>query len=277
MWAQEHHALGEGLRLRLVRDDRGQRAPAHGDVLAISRRRHALASMGRAARSRRSGATVERIGTQWPRRAPAIDQAKAQLASTEAADRADLESARSKSLASRDVARSRRSGNRAGQHAQTAAAVKGARPPVRQPRRTSRALRQHEEAAPTLKELETKRSPESARDLSSRHPGALWNGVIGNPRCKWATTCSRHRLGASCARCRLHRCELQETHVASLKPGHLPHRGRCARRCPYRRTVGERPHRPPALVFSLLPRPITRPATSPRSCQRVDGGASRCR
>ena len=76
-------------------------------------------------------ATIDRIGKQIEAQQAAIDQARAQLASAQAgATRAELELARQQALAARDFRQQAGAGSRAGQQAQTAAAVQGAQAAV---------------------------------------------------------------------------------------------------------------------------------------------------
>ena len=126
-------------------------------------------------------ATVERIGKQVTAQGAAVDQAKAQLASTEAgATRADLELARQQSLASREFASKQALETAQANKAQTAASVKGAQAAVEAAEANVDVLKsQQEEAARTLKELETALA-KAERDLSFTVIRAPMDGVIGN-------------------------------------------------------------------------------------------------
>jgi membrane fusion protein (multidrug efflux system) len=126
-------------------------------------------------------ATVERIGKQVTAQGAAIDQARAQLASSEAgATRADLELARQQSLASRDFASKQALETAQANRLQTAAAVKGAQAAVEAAEANVDVLKaQQEEAARTLKELETALT-KAERDLSFTVIKAPMDGVIGN-------------------------------------------------------------------------------------------------
>jgi membrane fusion protein, multidrug efflux system len=126
-------------------------------------------------------ATVDRIGKQVGAQQAAIDQAKAQLASAEAgATRAELELTRQQSLASRDFASKQSLETAQANRLQTAATVKGAQAAVEAAEANVDVLKaQQEEAARTLKELETAQA-KAERDLSFTIIKAPMDGVIGN-------------------------------------------------------------------------------------------------
>ena len=153
-----------------------------GDVIArIDEGDYRLAVESARGKVATKKATVERIGKQVTAQGAAIDQAKAQLASAQAgATRADLELARQQSLASRDFASKQALETAQANKLQTAAAVKGAQAAVEAAEVNVDVLKaQQEEAARTLKELETALA-KAERDLSFTVIRAPMDGVIGN-------------------------------------------------------------------------------------------------
>jgi membrane fusion protein (multidrug efflux system) len=126
-------------------------------------------------------ATIDRIAKQVTAQQAAVDQAKAQLASAEAgATRTQLELARQQTLASSQFASRQTLEQAQANRDQAIAAVDNAQAAVAAAAANVDVLKgQREEAARTLKELETSLA-KAERDLSFAVIRAPFDGVVGN-------------------------------------------------------------------------------------------------
>jgi membrane fusion protein (multidrug efflux system) len=126
-------------------------------------------------------ATIDRIGKQVTAQQAAVDQAKAQFASAEAgATRMQLELARQQTLASTQFASRQTLEQAQANRDQAIAAVDNAKAAVAAAAANVDVLKeQQEEAARTLKELETSLA-KAERDLSFAVIRAPFDGVVGN-------------------------------------------------------------------------------------------------
>jgi membrane fusion protein, multidrug efflux system len=126
-------------------------------------------------------ATIERIGKQIKAQEAAVDQAKAGLASAQAgATRAQLELGRQQALATRQYASHQTLEQAQANRDQSIAAVDSAQALLRSAAANVDVLKdQQEEAARTLKELETSLA-KAERDLSFAIIRAPFDGVVGN-------------------------------------------------------------------------------------------------
>jgi membrane fusion protein (multidrug efflux system) len=126
-------------------------------------------------------ATIERIGQQIAAQRAAVEQARAQLASAEAgATRTQLELDRQHALAAREFASRQKLEQAQADRDQAIAAVASAKAQLRSAAANVDVLKgQQEEAARTLKELETSLA-RAKRDLSFAVIRAPFDGVVGN-------------------------------------------------------------------------------------------------
>ena len=179
----ELDAVAQGLRLHLGRCRRGQR-PGQGRRRHRPHRRRRLRAGGPdRARPDRGAAghhPALRPGRSRPSR-PAVDQAKAQLASAKAgAIRADLELKRQQDLATRQI-NSRASLEQAqANYDQAVAAVQSGDASIESALATVDVLKaQQEEASRTLQQFQTSLA-KAERDLSFTVIRAPFDGVVGN-------------------------------------------------------------------------------------------------
>jgi membrane fusion protein (multidrug efflux system) len=126
-------------------------------------------------------ATIGRIAKQVAAQAAAVDQAKAQVASAQAgATRAQLELTRQQALATREFASRQTLEQAQATRDQAVAAVDSAQASLQSAAANVDVLKfQQEEAARTLKELETALA-KAERDLSFAVIRAPFDGVVGN-------------------------------------------------------------------------------------------------
>jgi membrane fusion protein, multidrug efflux system len=126
-------------------------------------------------------ATIKRIAKQVAAQQAAVDQAKAQVASAQAgATRAQLELTRQQALATREFASRQTLEQAQANRDQAAAAVDSAQAALQSAAANVDVLKfQQEEAARTLKELETALA-KAERDLSFAVIRAPFDGVVGN-------------------------------------------------------------------------------------------------
>src|SRR5262249_4866347 len=126
-------------------------------------------------------ATIARIGQQIAVQRAQVDQAKSQVDSTQAgATRAQLELARQQALANREFASRQKLEQAQADRDQSIAAVASAKAALQSAVASVDVLEaQQEEAARTLKELETSLA-KAERDLSFAVIRAPFDGVVGN-------------------------------------------------------------------------------------------------